>query len=66
MKDFPQDFDDDASNEAIVAKIIKCPVEDLKDYGSVALLKIYDFLYENLLPKNFRAPLSENLKKQGR
>ncbi|MCK4522087.1 MAG: hypothetical protein KAU20_05920 [Nanoarchaeota archaeon] len=66
VKDFPKDFDDEESNDLLVSKIIGCPVEDLADYGSAALLKIYDFLHENLIPKNFQTPLLDDSKKRGR
>jgi len=65
VRDFPNDFDESEPNDALLAKIIGCPVEDLKDYGPATLLKIFSFLQENLIPKNFQVPLSEGLKKQG-
>lgn len=64
VKDFPSNLDDSLSNEELIAKLTGCPVEDLKGYGTAALLKIYDFLYTNLVPKNFQAPLSEGLRRQ--
>jgi len=64
VKDFPSDLDENLSNEELVAKVTGCPKEDLKGYGTAALLKIYDFLYTNLVPKNFQAPLSGGLRNQ--
>lgn len=66
VRDIPRDIEEEESTDVIVSKIIGCPVEDLKEYGTTALLRIYEFLQENLIPKNFQAPLLDALKKQER
>ena len=63
VKDFPSDVPEDISNKDFLAKVIGCKKEDLDGYGTTALLRIYNFLYENLIPENFRSPLLEGLKK---
>ena len=63
VKDFPMDVPDDADNKKFLADLIGCPEEDLDGYGMASLLKLYDFLYENLIPKNFQNPLLGDLKK---
>lgn len=66
VNDFPKEIDESLTNEELIAQMTGCPVEDLADYGSAATLKIYDFLYSNLVPKNFQTPLLDDSKKQGR
>ena len=63
VKDFPMDVPEDVDNKKFLANLIGCPEEDLDDYGMAALLNLYDFLYENLIPKNFQNPLSGDLKR---
>lgn len=43
--------DENSDKKAILAKVIGCPVEALKPYGAIGIMKIVSYLNENLLPQ---------------
>lgn len=57
VKDIPKDLPEDGDNVETLSRITGCPKEDLDGYGIVALLKLTDFIYSNLVPKTFQQPL---------
>jgi hypothetical protein len=62
VKDFPMDFDENMDNKEFLSKVIGCEKKELDGYGATALLKLYDYLYTNLVPKNFQNPLLDGSK----
>ena len=58
VRDIPSELPENGDNVEFLSRVIGCPKEDLQSYGVASLLKIYDFLYENLIPKNFQNPPS--------